>query len=255
MSNKELAEQLRALHIPGTPVILYNVWDAGSAQAVAASGAKAIATGGHGVANSFGYEDGENIPLELVLANAARITASINLPFTMDIDTGYGETPEAVQQTISKVIEAGVAGINIEDKLVGTNELRSTAEQVERLAAVRAAADEAEVPIVINARTDLFSLTDSSEHNEELVTKAVERSKAYKEAGGDSFFAPLLSDINLIKSLCEQSPLPINIIRLPGMVSNEELAAAGVARISYGPFPYLEMIEWLKDKAKAVYFS
>jgi 2-methylisocitrate lyase-like PEP mutase family enzyme len=132
----ERAETFKALHVQGDPLIIYNVWDAGSAVAVASVGAKAIATGGHGVAEAHGFEDGEQIPLELVLANAARITNSIDVPFSMDIDSGYGQTPDDVRKTVLRVIETGVVGINIEDKLLGLSEIRSTEEQAERIRAI-----------------------------------------------------------------------------------------------------------------------
>lgn len=249
-TQSELAQTFKDLHIIGNPVILYNVWDAGSAKAVAETGAKAIATGGHGVSNAFGYEDGEQIPLELVLQNATRITDSVTVPFTMDIDAGYGETEDEVADTARQVIAAGVVGINIEDKLVGTTNLRSVEEQVGRIAAIRAAADEAGIHLFINARSDVFSTTDPAQHNEALVTAALERAEAYKTAGADGFFVPLLSDINLINQLCDKSPLPVNILWLDGSPEPNDLAEAGVARISYGPGPYLKMIEWLKQGAK-----
>ena len=247
----ERAESFRKLHVPGDPVIIFNVWDPGSAVAVASVGAKAIATGGHGVANAFGYDDGEKIPLQLVFENAARITNSIELPFSMDIDTGYGETTDDLRKTIAGVIKAGVIGINIEDKLVGTTNLRPTAEQTSRLAVIREEAERAGLALFINARTDLFSTTDPNEHNESTVKAALERAQAFKDAGADGLFVPILSDIKLIKALCDQSPLPVNILWLDGSPSPRDLAAAGVARISYGPGPYLKMIEWLKSQAQS----
>lgn len=243
------AEIFKNLHKKGDPVVIYNVWDAGSAKAVGSVGAKAIATGGHGVANAFGYEDGEQIPLELALSNAARITASVEQPFSMDIDTGYGESTTELQATIKGVIEAGVIGINIEDKLVGTTTLRATSQQADRIAIIRQVVTDAGIPLFINARTDLFTTTNLKDHNAELVSAAVERAIAYKAAGADGFFAPLLSDIDLIRQLCKASPLPVNILWLDGSPSPQDLATAGVARISYGPGPYLKMIEWLKTNA------
>ena len=159
---QELAQTFHDLHIKGSPVILFNIWDPGSAQAVASQGARAIATGSHGVANAFGYEDGELIPLEVALPNAGRVVNSTNLPVTMDIETGYGATADDVEQTVLQVIKTGVVGINIEDQLLGQADLRSTDEQSERIAAVRRAAITVGVDLFINARTDLFKNADPS---------------------------------------------------------------------------------------------
>jgi 2-methylisocitrate lyase-like PEP mutase family enzyme len=243
------AQSFHRLHKKGEPVVLYNAWDAGSAAAVAESGAKAIASGSHGVANANGYEDGEKIPLELALANARRIVATTELPVTMDIETGYGATPDEVYTTTQQVIDAGIVGVNIEDQDFVTSDLRPFDEQSERIKAIRRAADEASVPLFINARSDIFKNADPSTHDEALLEKALQRASAFKDAGADGFFVPGITDMHLIKKLCEQSPLPVNIIWLSGMPSGQRLADAGVSRISYGPGPYLEMIEWLKDKA------
>jgi 2-methylisocitrate lyase-like PEP mutase family enzyme len=249
-AQQQKAQAFAALHVKGQPVILYNIWDAGSAQAVASVGAKAIASGSHGVANANGYEDGEEFPLEVAIENAKRIVASTSLPVTMDIETGYGATTEEVRASVAQVITTGVVGVNIEDQIFGQKELRPADEQVDRLKATRAAADEAGLPLWINARTDIFKNTDPAQHAD-VLAEALARAQAYAAAGANSFFVPGLADINLIKQLVEQSPLPVNIIRLAGVPETSELAAVGVARISYGPVPYLEMIEWLKEKAAA----
>lgn len=245
------AQTFKALHTPGEPIVLFNIWDPGSAQAVIKAGAIAVATGSHGVANAFGYEDGELIPLDIVLANAERVVAvSGDLPVTMDIETGYGETAADVQNSVARVLATGVVGVNLEDQSFTTGELRPLGEQVERIKAVRAAADAAGVPLFINARSDIFKNADPSSHAS-LVDAALERAQAYKDAGGDGFFVPGLADLSLITDLCQRSPLPVNIIILDGMdTTPQQLAAAGVARISHGPFPYLHMVAWLEAEAK-----
>ncbi len=252
MTQQDKAKLFTELHVAGKPVILYNIWDAGSAQAVASVGAKAVASGSHGVANAFGFEDGESIPLELALDNASRIVDSVEQPVTMDIETGYGDTPDDVYKTATQVIATGVVGVNIEDQIIGTDRLKDISDQAERIAAVRRAATDSGVDIFINARTDLFKNADPATHDSTLVDQALERAQAFANAGANGFFVPGLRDITLIKDLVQKSPLPVNIIVLPGMESNETLADAGVARISYGPGPYLQMIEWLKDQAKPI---
>lgn len=246
------ANIFRALHIKGEPVVLYNVWDAGSAQAVRDMGAKAIASGSHGVANAMGYEDGEQIPFELALENSRRIVAvSEDLPVSMDLETGYGTTPAEVGATAAKAIATGIVGVNLEDQDFATDELRPVEGHAERLKAIRTAADEAGVPLFINARSDLFKNAPAEDHTDELLAQAIERANAYAEAGADSFFLPGITDIDLIRQLCEASPIGVNIIKIPGTPSQRGLAEAGVARISYGPVPYLQMIEWLKGNAKS----
>ena len=147
-------------------LILFNIWDAGSAQAIQEIGAKVIATGSWSVAAAHGYEDGEKLPLDLVLANLKRIIARVDLPVTIDIEGGYGRTPSEVKETIIKVIEAGAVGINFEDQIVGTENLYSIEDQCERIKAIRQAAEQTSIPIFINARTDVFFKTASDHHNE-----------------------------------------------------------------------------------------
>lgn len=246
------ANIFRDLHVKGEPVILYNVWDAGSAQAVRDMGAKAIASGSHGVANAMGYEDGEQIPFDLALENSRRIVGVAgDLPVSMDLETGYGSVPAEVAATATKAIATGIVGINIEDQDLESDELRPVAEQVERIKAIRAAAAEAGVSLFINARSDLFKNAPTEDHTDELLAKAIERAVAYADAGADSFFLPLITDIDQIRRLCESSPVGVNILKIPGTPSQRDLASAGVARISYGPVPYLQMVEWLKGNAKS----
>ena len=250
MTQQKLTAAFRAMHVESNPVILFNAWDAGSAQAVASQGALAIALGSHGVANSHGFDDGEKIPLELVLANARRVVSAVDVPVTLDFETGYGKTPDDVKHSVAQVIKTGVVGVNIEDQNVDGGGLYSIEEQTKRLRAVRAAAEEAGVELFINARTDLFKNVDSARHDDDLLDEALERADAFAAAGADGFFVPLLKDVHLIQRLCEESPLPVNIIWLDGMVPTQEIAKAGASRISYGPGPYLKMIEWLKSEAR-----
>ena len=144
----------RALHVPGDPLILVNIWDAGSAKAVAAAGARAIATGSYGVAGAQGRADGENFPLDDVLENLRRILDVTDLPVTIDMESGYGADPAAVGASVGRAKAAGAAGINMEDRLPGENALLPVAEAVARY---RAAAD---TGIFVNARCDTFRGAD-----------------------------------------------------------------------------------------------
>jgi 2-methylisocitrate lyase-like PEP mutase family enzyme len=245
------AEQFRALHVAGRPLVLFNVWDAGSAKAVAASGAKAIATGSWSVANANGFADGERIPLALVIENLRRIVAITDLPVTIDVESGYGDAPELVGQTIARAIDAGAIGCNLEDSFPANGKLREIADQCDRIRHARQTADAANIRFFINARTDVFFQRPPAQHDDARVIEAIERGRAYAKAGADGLFAPGLSDITLIAHLAKQSPLPLNIMVGDATPPLRVLAEQGVARVSHGPGPYLIAMKALEDAARA----
>ncbi len=248
---KEHAQQFNNLHVRGDPLILFNIWDAGSAKAVASSGAKAVATGSWSVAAAHGFNDGEALPLELMLENLERIVASVDLPVTCDVEGGYGSQPADVAKTITNVITAGASGVNLEDQIVGGSGLYSVKDQCARVRAARDAAGSAGVPLFINARTDVFLKLDRADYNSEFLKEALHRAEAYTDAGANGFFAPGLSDAGSIEELCRRSPLPVNVMVLPDMPSFKQLADMGVARISYGPSPYRQVMEALTEAGRA----
>lgn len=239
----------RSLHVPGTPIILFNIWDAGSAKAVVDSGAKALATGSAPVAMAQGFGDGEQMPLELALQNIERIIDATDLPVTMDLESGYGADTAIVEKTITAAMDKGIVGFNFEDQVVGTADLYPIAEQIARITAARKAADSTGTNGFINARTDIFLKAKPDTHNEAMLNDAIERAAAYEQAGADGFFAPGLADEQLIAKLCNKVNLPVNIIALPHVPPNNVLAQAGVARISYGPVPYKTMMKSLETAA------
>jgi 2-methylisocitrate lyase-like PEP mutase family enzyme len=245
-SQSEKAQLLKSLHIKGDPLMLFNIWDAGSAKIIEKIGAKIIATGSWAVAAAHGYEDGESLPFDLVLANLKRIIANVDVPVTIDIEGGYGKTPQAIQANVTRVIEAGAVGINFEDQIIGSQKLYSIIEQCERIRAIKEVTQQTQVPIFINARTDTFFKQDSTQHNEKILEEAIHRAFAYAEAGANGFFVPGLQDVKLIEKLCEHSPIPVNIMVLEEISSPEKFAKLGVARISYGPYPYCHAMEALK---------
>lgn len=246
------AETLRALHVPGTPVVLYNIWDAGSAKAVAKAGAKALATGSWSVAEAQGYRDGEALPMEFLLSIVERIVATNTLPLTVDFEGGYAVAPEEVTLNVERLISAGAVGLNFEDRVVKGKGLHAIDAQSFRIKAVRAAADHTETPIFINARTDLFLQSKPEDHTSHI-SEALERAAAYDEAGGDSFFVPGLSDPDLIQKVCAESPLPVNVMLRDVSVQIAPLAALGVARISFGPTPYAAAMKSITEQASAFY--
>jgi 2-methylisocitrate lyase-like PEP mutase family enzyme len=249
-TQRERAHLLTALHIKGDPLILFNIWDAGSAKALQEIGAKVIATGSWSVAAAHGYPDREKLPFDWVLANVERIVAGVDLPVTIDLEGGYGQSPTKVQENVLKVTQAGAVGINFEDQVVGGEGLYSIDDQCARIQAIREAADQTATPLFINARTDVFLKTNPADHSDQHLAEAVQRAAAYAEAGASGFFAPGLRNAQYIEKLCTLSPLPVNILILPDTPSPKQLANLGVARISYGPGPYRQVMEALKEAGR-----
>ncbi|HET6977154.1 MAG TPA: isocitrate lyase/phosphoenolpyruvate mutase family protein [Pyrinomonadaceae bacterium] len=246
-TQKEKAELFTRLHVKGSPVVLFNIWDAGSAKAIEQTGAKAIATGSWSVAAANGFDDGEKVPIELVLENLARVVDSVAVPVTLDFEGGYATNIDELKENIRKVIAAGGVGVNFEDRIVGGDGLHTIDDQSARIKAIREAAETANIAFFINARTDVFLQTYPAENDEAQVEQALERANAYAKAGASGLFAPGLRDPNLIKQLCEGSPLPVNIMVLPDTPTTPIMSALGVARISYGASPYRQMMAALKE--------
>lgn len=223
------------LHVPGNPLVLYNCWDAGSAQAAVRGGAKAIATGSWSVAASYGLSDAEALPIDLALANARRIAEAVALPVTIDFEGGYATEPAAFAANIEKLAGIGAIGCNIEDQVIGGAGIHPIAGHAARIAAAR---DAVGPDFFINARTDIFLQAPPAEHDDATVDAALDRARAYADAGASGFFVPGLADLRLLARVCEASPLPVNVMAFPGTPARAAFAEVGVARISHGPFPY-----------------
>ena len=245
------ARLFHSLHVRGQPLVLFNAWDAGSARAVADAGAKAIATGSWSVAAANGFADGEHLPFALAMENLRRIIKAVALPVTIDLESGYGETPAAVAATVAAALAAGAVGCNLEDSFPADGSLRDVAAQVARLAAARRAADDAGIAFFINARTDVFFQAPAATHDVAMVDAAVDRARAYAEAGASGLFVPGVVAEDLIARIADASPLPVNIMAMPGVPDRKRLAELGVARISHGPGPYRGAMRWLTEAAKA----
>jgi len=235
-----------ALHVPGDPVVLYNIWDAGSAQAVIRAGAKALATGSHPVADANGWPDGQGVPIEFALANARRIADSTDLPLTVDFESAYSEDPQAGADNVVRLADTGAIGCNFEDQVIGGEGVHPLKTQVKRIEAIRRAVGD---DFFINARTDLYLKTQ--EHDAALVDEVIERGIAFADAGASGFFVPRLADPRQVERIVKDVPLPLNLIAFPGAPSKAEWANAGVARISHGPFPHRALMAKLEDMAKA----
>jgi 2-methylisocitrate lyase-like PEP mutase family enzyme len=238
-------ETFAALHRPGDPVILYNIWDVGSALAVAAAGAKALATGSHPVADANGYADGQGVPLDFALANAKRIVAATELPLTVDFESAYSIDPEEGGANVARLKATGAVGCNFEDQVIGGEGVHQLDLQVKRIAAIRRAVGD---DFYINARTDLFLKTQT--YDDALVNQAVERGKAFAGAGASGFFVPRLADPKQIERVVCEVPLPLNVIAFPGAPDKKMWADAGVARISHGPFPHRSLMAKLTEMAR-----
>ena len=252
MSQAEKARRFRALHIPGDPLVLYNIWDAASAQAVCAAGAPAIATGSWSLAGAQGYRDGQAIPLDLLEMIVRRIAASVDAPLTVDAEGGYGEPPDTVADTAERLIAAGAIGLNFEDQIVGGEGLHDTARQAERIRAIRARAEALAIPVVINARTDVFLKTPRADHAG-VAAEAKARAAAYADAGADCVFLPGLVSEAVIAEMAAAAPAPINVMVMDGAPPIARLAELGVARVSHGPGPFRAMLAWLQSAAAEVY--
>ncbi|HMG17366.1 MAG TPA: isocitrate lyase/phosphoenolpyruvate mutase family protein [Gemmatimonadales bacterium] len=224
------AEVLQRLHVEGPMLVLPNVWDAGSARVFVAAGFTALATTSAGIAFSLGYPDGERISRDEMLAAISRITRRIAVPITADMEAGYGRTPEAVAETVRRVIDAGAVGMNLEDR-IEEEPLLEFSLAVERVRAARAAADEAGLPFVLNARTDAFSPKMGG------FAEAVRRGKGFRDAGASSVFVPFVDDRDTIEQLVQQIPAPVNILGAPNAPPLKLLATLGVRRVTFGSAP------------------
>jgi 2-methylisocitrate lyase-like PEP mutase family enzyme len=238
-------ETFAALHVPGNPVVLYNIWDPGSAQAVAAAGAKALATGSHPVGDASGYGDAQQVPLDYVFDNARRIVNAVDLPLTVDFEGGYSDDPDEGARNVARLKETGAVGCNFEDQVIGGQGLHPLDLQVRRISAVR---DVVGSDFYINARTDLFLKAQT--YDDALVDQVIERGKAFADAGASGFFVPRLSDPRQVERVAREVPLPLNVIAFPGAPPKSEWANAGVARISHGPFPHRALMAKLTEMAR-----
>ena len=239
-------ETFASLHVPGDPVVLYNIWDVGSALAVVNAGAKALATGSHPVADANGWPDGQQVPIDFAFANARRIVDAVELPLTVDFEGAYSTDPDEGAENVRRLKETGAVGCNFEDQVIGGEGLHPLELQVRRIAAIRKAVGD---DFYINARTDLYLKTQT--YDDALVGEAIERGKAFADAGASGFFVPRLAEPAQIERIVREVPLPLNVIAFPGAPDKATWANAGVARISHGPFPHRALMKQLEEAARA----
>jgi 2-methylisocitrate lyase-like PEP mutase family enzyme len=235
-SQVDKANQFRQLHRGPRALVLANVWDVASARIIQSAGFPALATTSAGISFSLGYPDGQKISREEMIARIARIARAVDVPLSADIEAGYGHTPDEAARITREIIEAGAIGMNLED-LAGQSD-RSLLEipvAVEKIKAARAVATELQVPMVINARTDVYLQPGGDPQMQ--YPEALRRLLAYRDAGADCVFAPGAKDPDVIGRLVRDLQCPVNILAMPGSPTIPELEALGVARVSLGSGP------------------
>jgi 2-methylisocitrate lyase-like PEP mutase family enzyme len=223
------AEQFRRLH--DEVLLLPNAWDPPSAHALAEAGAPAIATTSAGIAWSRGVPDAGGLTLEVALDAFTRIAQTVDLPVSGDIERGYAEDAAEIAANAALFVDAGAAGLNLEDSV--RRAVVPLADQVAVLAAVRSAIDATGVPAYLNARVDVFLFVEGPRSQDDLLAEAVERARAYHAAGADGVFVPGLGDRDLVRTLCSTLDLPVNTG--PLTTDRAELAALGIRRVTWGP--------------------
>ncbi|HEU4414909.1 MAG TPA: isocitrate lyase/phosphoenolpyruvate mutase family protein [Candidatus Angelobacter sp.] len=249
MTQAQKAAALLELHHAAGPVVFINAWDAASAAIIEQCGFPAIATSSAAVANALGYADGQNVPFPEMLAAIQRITRSVSVPVTADIESGFAADVRQLESSIEQVIRAGAVGVNLEDAIRGADrgELFPLPEQIARIQAARRAAQRLNIHLVINARVDAY--WQSGVEPADALRNTIERGAAYLKAGGDCIFVPGLRKPEHIRQMVEQWHAPINILAGPGVPSIPELTRLGVKRVSYGSGPYRAAMALLRRMA------
>jgi len=228
------AEDFRALHRAPALLVLPNIWDPLGARLLEHLGYPAVATASAAVAYSLGYDDGQRIRFDVMLEVIERIAASVSIPLSADIEGGYAQTPDELAANVRRVLRAGAVGINLEDGLPEGGPLREVEDQCARIRAARHAAVHEGIPLVINARTDVFLREPAHLDGDRLAT-AIARGRAYVDSGADCIYPILLDDIDALTSMRDRIAAPLNVFARAGTPSMRRLEAAGISRFSLGP--------------------
>ncbi len=247
LNQQEKAKRFYDLHHCGKLLILPNIWDSLGAMLLEDMGYPAVATASASVAFANGYDDGENIPFNELLAILKRIVEKVNIPVTADIESGYAHNEQQLKQNIQQIIEAGVVGINIEDTDKKTNTLLPVEVQCEKIKLIKKVSEEMNVPVFINARTDVY-LRSTTANNK--LEETIKRGFAYKDAGADCFYPITMNSAEDIGTTVQQLEMPVNIIIMPGIPALMDLEKMGVARVSLGPGFLKYAIKAMKNLAE-----
>jgi 2-methylisocitrate lyase-like PEP mutase family enzyme len=241
-------EIFKQLHQNSTPLLLGNIWDVNSARIFEASGYKAIGVSSQALSNAHGYEDGENLPFEILLQVARRVTEAVSIPFSVDMEGGYSRTVEGIIENINKLHDAGAAGINLEDTIAGTTrQFQSAAVFGKILSAVADHISRNNLQLFLNVRTDGFLLGVP-----DALTETLDRIRVYESSGADGIFVPCITKRNDIHEVVKAAKLPVNVMCMPGLPDFDELASLGVKRISMGPFLFNKANDLIGKLANAV---
>jgi 2-methylisocitrate lyase-like PEP mutase family enzyme len=249
-TQQQYAERFHGLHKKGDPLVLFNAWDVATAKAIAKT-SPAIATSSGAVASALGYADGEDTPFDVMTGLVSRMTAAVPVPVSIDLEAGYGDTPDAAAKSSAEILKAGAIGINIEDGLSGgKRQLVRPEQHAMKIKAVRDTAQQLGIHLFINARTDPFLQKFGSP--DECLNEAARRAKAYADAGADGIFVPGLTDLALIEKFVQLTPLPVNIMVTQGIPEIPDLARVGVRRVSLGPWPMMAALRVIGQAAAVV---
>lgn len=229
---KEKTVLFHDLHHQSKPLLLPNIWDPIGARLLEQTGYTAVATASAAISFSLGYDDGNNLQFETMLASIKRIAGSVTIPVTADMECGYAESLYELEENTHKLLATGITGINFEDSCEDSESLRDLDEQCERISCIRRVADEADIPLFINARSDIF-ITRTPLKNP--LKEAIRRGKEYALAGASGYYPILIPDANDLKRIQEEVPLPLNALLTKDSPTVKELTALGINRISSGP--------------------
>ncbi len=241
-------ETFQQLHRNEAPLLLANIWDVNSARIFESKGYSAIGTSSQAVATSFGYEDGEKMPFDLLFLLAKRVVEIVNIPLTVDIEGGFSRSLSGILQNIDRLHDIGVVGLNLEDSLAGdTRRIQPVAAFQQTLEAVAEHKTKHNLKIFLNVRTDGFLLKMPT-----ALSETLERIKSYENAGADGIFVPCITNSADIKQVVNSTELPVNVMLMPNLPSVEELQSLGVKRVSMGPFAYQYVNKKTEDVANLI---
>ncbi|MEP7141726.1 MAG: isocitrate lyase/phosphoenolpyruvate mutase family protein [Ferruginibacter sp.] len=239
-------ETFLQLHNTGRPLLIGNCWDVGSAKLLEENGFKAIATSSAAIANSLGYEDGENMPFDLLFETVKRIKQHISVPFSVDMERGYGNNIPRIIQNIERLHDIGVVGINIEDS-TNDRKLQSIDMFEKTILSIAHHLSQKNISIFINARTDAFLL-----QLPDALAETRKRIEVYEAAGANGIFVPFITDENDIQAITNTTGLPVNVLSVPRLPGIGILSSLGVRRVSLGSFLYRSINKEIVNKLHAI---
>jgi 2-methylisocitrate lyase-like PEP mutase family enzyme len=246
------AESFLALHHDPKLLVLPNIWDPLGARLLERLGYPAVATASAAVAFSLGYDDGQRITFDAMLDVIGRVAASVNVPLTADVESGYAENLDDLADNIRRVIRAGAVGVNLEDSTHEGGPLLAVDEQGQRIRAARAAADLEDIPLVINARIDVFMQDAANVPHADKVKDTIERAKAYLDSGADCVYPILVGDLDTLTQIHGEIRAPINVYGSETTAPMRELETAGISRLSVGPWMLKASLTRLEKIATAL---